>query len=209
MSKNDTQSEMQGDRAAARARERSQFTQIGTVSALAFSLLALVTSIYQTRLMQAQTELMQKQSRASVWPYLSIAENDIHRQGQESFTWRVDNNGVGPAKIESVVVSLDGKPYKTWREIFNVLRPDVPFHAAQSSINGMVLPPSLNRETTVEMVKLDETATAKAFLDAQSRLQIDICYCSVYDECWLARKDVRFAEPVARCEIAGKTEFEE
>jgi hypothetical protein len=209
MSTSDTQGDTRDDgRQGGHAGARAQFTQIGTVSALAFSLLALVTSIYQTRLMQAQTELMQKQSRASVWPYLTISENDTHRAGQESFTWRVDNNGVGPAKIESVVVGLDGKAYKTWRDIFAVLRPDEPFHAAQSSINGMVLPPSLNRETTVEMVKLEDPGRARAFFDAQARFQIDICYCSVYDECWIARKDVRFAQPVARCET-GKTEFEE
>jgi hypothetical protein len=144
-----------------------RFAQIGTASALAFSMLALVTSIYQTGLMQSQTELMQKQSRASVWPYLSLGENSTNKRGEEAFTWRIDNNGVGPARIESVVVSVDGKPYTTWAKVYHALSPDLPFHGAQSSANGVVLPPSLNRETTIEMFKPSDPALARATIDGR------------------------------------------
>ena len=160
--------------------------------------------------MRDQTQIMQTQSRASVWPLIAIGENDTHTAEASLFTWRVDNNGVGPAKIESVVVNLDGKPYRTWKEISAVLAPDRPFHAGQSSINGVVLPPSLNRETTVEMVKLTDPALAKAFFDAQSRFKIEICYCSVYDDCWIATNDDHGKKPaVHSCETVATTQFQE
>jgi hypothetical protein len=190
------------------ARNGMRFAQIGTASALAFSMLALLTSVYQTGLMQSQTELMQKQSRASVWPYISLGENSTNRHGEEAFTWRIDNNGVGPAKIESVVVSLDGKPYTTWDKLFAALAPDIPFHGAQSSVNGTVLPPSVNRETTVEMIKPSDPKLARVVLEAKDRFQIEVCYCSVYDDCWVARLSERNPKPVARCESAGAAEFE-
>ena len=186
-----------------------RFAQIGTASALAFSMLALVTSIYQTGLMQSQTELMQKQSRASVWPYLSLGENSTNKRGEEAFTWRIDNNGVGPARIESVVVSVDGKPYTTWAKVYHALSPDLPFHGAQSSANGVVLPPSLNRETTIEMFKPSDPALARATIEGKDRFQIQVCYCSVYDECWVAKLSERHPRVVPRCESTNATEFEE
>jgi hypothetical protein len=212
VSPNDPSPESQLRRAVLKAARRARATEIGSFSAVIFSLLALVTAIYQTRLMQSQTELMQTQSRASVWPYVSIGENDTRTAGQEAFTWRVDNNGVGPAKINSVVVMLDGQPYKTWKDIFHVLLPDEKtFRSSQTSINGTVQPPSLNRETTVEMIKLDTPAFAKAFLDAmeKKRFQMEICYCSVYDECWTTRISSARAAPVPRCETEGTVQFDQ
>ncbi|MEP6939476.1 MAG: hypothetical protein ABI846_06900 [Rudaea sp.] len=205
---NPEQEQRRGARAAADV-AGMRFTQIGSLSALIFSILALVTSVFQTRLMQSQTELMQKQSRASVWPSISVGENSTDRHGEEAFSWRIDNNGVGPAKIESAVVSLDGKPYATWKKLFAVLIPDKVFHASQSSVNGVVLPPSLNRDTMIEMVKVTEPELARAVLDGKSRFQIQVCYCSVYDECWIAKLSERSPQPVPRCESAGAAEFEE
>ena len=140
----------------------------------------------------------------------AIGENDTHTATEDQFTWRVDNNGVGPAKIESVQVSLDGKPYRNWKELSAVLVPDRPFHAQQSSINGTVLPPSTNRETTIELVKLTDPVLARAFHDAQSRFQIAICYCSVYDDCWTANIQERVRQSsVASCDATGTVQFEQ
>lgn len=187
----------------------TRLAEVGSFAALALSVLALVTSAYQARLMQAQTELMQTQSRASVWPYVTIGKNEDAIAGRESFTWRVDNNGVGPAKIESVEVRLDGKAYRNWNDIFATLAPEQAFHAQTSSLNGIVLPPSLNRETTIEMVKPDSPERAKVFIAAQQRMAIEVCYCSVYDECWIARALKPSNEAVPRCETAGKVQFEQ
>ncbi|MBS0567081.1 MAG: hypothetical protein JSS59_06655 [Proteobacteria bacterium] len=186
---------------------RLRFSEIGSFAALAFSLLALVTSVYQTRLMQAQTELMQTQARASVWPYVTIGKNEDSTPGREAFSWRVDNNGVGPAKIESVRVLVDGQPYRNWTEVFAKIAPDQEFHGQTSSLNGIVLPPSTNRETVVEMVKPNTPERAKAFQTAVPRTTIEVCYCSVYDECWLVRSLQTENKPVPRCVIQGTAQF--
>ena len=195
------------------ASEKPRRRDIGDIAsfvAVALSMLALATSAYQSMLMRDQTQLMQVQSRASVWPSISIGENDTHTPTEDMFAWRVDNNGVGPAKIESVEVSLDDKPYRNWKTVAAVLAPDRPFHAAQSSINGLVLPPSLNRETTVEMVKLTERELALAFHNAQSRFKIHICYCSVYDDCWSTNINDRTKTPSPdHCDTAGTVQFEQ
>ena len=38
---------------------------------------------------------------------------------------------------------------------------------------------------------------------------MDICYCSVYDECWVAHWQKTRVDAVARCETEGLVQFEE
>src|SRR5580765_2265892 len=80
---------------------RSSTAQISSAVALAISLLALAMGAYQTRLMQAQ-------ARASVWPIVSLGLSYFGNRDNGGFTWEVENNGVGPALIKSVTLSLDG-----------------------------------------------------------------------------------------------------
>src|SRR5215472_8195103 len=109
--------------ASDRTSRGSRLAEAGSLAALALSVLALATSAYQARLMQAQTELMQTQARASVWPYVTIGKNEDSTPGREAFAWCVDNNGVGPAKIESVRVLVDGQAYRNWRDVFAKIAP--------------------------------------------------------------------------------------
>jgi hypothetical protein len=67
-------------------------------------------------------------------------------------------------------------PIDALRSILAALAPGQEFHGQTSSLNGIVLPPNLNRETGIEMVNPDTTERAKVFLDAQSRLSVEICY---------------------------------
>ncbi len=48
------------------------------------------------------------------------------------------------------------------------------------------------------MVEPSGPQLARAVLEAKDRFQIQICYCSVYDDCWIARVAERDPKPVAR-----------
>ena len=189
-------------------RKRARFAELGSVVALATSFFALSLSAYQARLMNEQTRLMQSQSRASVWPYVAIGYR-INDEGESrGYTWQISNDGVGPARIESVTMTLDGKPVRHWRELFHALFGDAGVPATYSQVYGRVLPPSTNRETTIDALHLLDMAQAKAFFAAQDRIDMTICYCSVYDDCWIARKQDPNVQPTARCERSG-AQFEE
>ena len=190
------------------ASKRARFAELGSIAALATSLFALSLSAYQARLMNEQTRLMQNQSRASVWPYVAIGYR-INDEGESrGYTWQISNDGVGPARIESVTMTLDGKPVRHWRELFHALYGDVDVPATYSQVYGRVLPPSTNRETTIDALHLLDMAQANAFFAAQDRIEMTICYCSVYDDCWIARKQNPNVEPTARCDRSG-AQFEE
>ena len=189
--------------------KRALIAELSSVVALGVSFLALSIGAYQARLMNMQTQLMQSQARASVWPYISIGYS-LRDEGEKTgYAWEIINDGVGPARIESVTLSLDGKPVQTWKEVFHALFGDEKVLATYSRINGKVLPPDTNRDTTIEAVRIPALEQAKVFYAAQDRLKMTICYCSVYDECWIANRQDPKTKKVDRCETSGTVQFEE
>jgi hypothetical protein len=181
------------ERADARSLQSGRAINPGNALALAVSVFALAIGAYQTHLMQGQ-------ARASVWPFLTIGYTYSNDTDDNGFIWQVDNNGVGPAKVQTVTLSLDGKPMRHWSEVLTALGVTAPTPHSTTSLVGDVIPPSINRETTVPAIRINARDTASRFHDALARLRMEICYCSVYDDCWISRFQHNGAEEVARCE---------
>jgi hypothetical protein len=197
------------DSAKATDRKRSLIAELNSIFALLVSVLALTLGIYQARLMNEQTRLMQGQARASVWPYISIGYSISDSGEKLGYTWEISNDGVGPARIESVTFTLDGASLHRWRDVFQKLFGDAPVPATYSQIYGKVLAPGTNRETTIEAVHIQDIEQAKIFFRAQDRMDMTICYCSVYDDCWVAHRKQPEVQAVARCDTAGTIQFEQ
>ena len=75
--------------------------KIVSFSAILISLMTLVVFIYQTSIQREQQEL-------SVLPYLSIYNSNIEGEG---YSLVLENNGIGPAFIESVTTSYKDSIY--------------------------------------------------------------------------------------------------
>jgi len=180
----------------------------GTLSNLT-SGLALSVSIFALAIGAWQTRLMQGQARASVWPFLSIGYSYSSNTDTDGFVWHIDNNGVGPARIEAVSLSLDGKPMKNWVDVMKTLGATSPINVSTTSFNGDVIPPSLNRETTIKAIRVHQREVAALFKGAVDRFKMDVCYCSVYDECWMAHWQQSKVDAVERCAADGVASFEE
>jgi len=186
------------------AAARQRVTQWGSYAALAISAFALAIGAYQTRLMQTQ-------ARASVWPYVVLGFHYADKGEHPEFALHVENNGVGPALVRSVQVWFDGKPVEHWDKVFDALFPAAMGHgsvnASLSGLASVVIPPSTNRETMIDAVKIADPVAAKAMFDARERLKIDICYCSVYDDCWVAHWLKAKLDSVPACH-EGAQEFD-
>jgi hypothetical protein len=170
---------------------------------------ALTVSVFALALGAWQTRLMQGQARASVWPFLSIGYSYSSNTDTDGFVWHVDNNGVGPARIEAVTLTLDGKPMKSWTQVLKALGATGSINVSTTSFKGDVIPPSLNRETTINAIRVHQREIATLFKNAVDRFKMDICYCSVYDDCWIARWQQPKVDAVARCEGTDAVQFED
>lgn len=80
------------------------------LAALIVSVSALAVGIYEASLQRAH-------DRAEVWPRLEIT-TWVTPTGAEL---RLENTGIGPALIRSVVVTVDGKPQRSWDGVLRAL----------------------------------------------------------------------------------------
>jgi hypothetical protein len=141
--------------------KRIGWAEIGSAVAVVVSSFALFVSFYQAR-------IAERQAHASVWPYLSI-DYDINDQGQRiGFIWTVENNGLGPALIQSVIVSVDDKPQRNWDEVSKALGITKSFSSTMSEVSGRVLPPDTNRETTIDAIHVISAPEAKLLRGTQA-----------------------------------------
>jgi hypothetical protein len=145
-----------------------------------------------------QTALARRQMRAAAWPYLGQGNS---LSGRQTYARTVGSQGVGPARVRHVRVEVDGRAVPTWDAAVLALTGAPPAGYDFSWIGaGRVLAPG----TMDTLLALPAGPQAVAFARAAARrLNVSICYCSVYDECWVAEDRRADPRPVASCPAPG------
>ena len=176
---------------------------IAAISAVVVGVCALGVSLYQATIMRQQqktmfeqSQLMREEQRVSVWPNVAI-ENSYTG---DAFRLRLVNTGIGPAKIGPVRVTLDDKPIFTWTELIHDVYPTGRINYLYSVVANRVMP----ADDFEVIFALSDDAISDLVQASLSRVAIELCYCSVYDECW--RYATRFdgdaiRDPVDGCEV--------
>lgn len=149
-----------------------------------------------------QADATEKMQIATVWPHLNYATGNLDDSGKPVILLTVGNQGVGPAKVEGMEVSYQGKAYRDAESLIKACCVaegwESPF-VITSRLNGMVLRPG--EETN--LIRLDpENATPQVFesLDANRfDVRVKACYCSVFEDCWVMDSQARENEPVKAC----------
>ena len=151
-----------------------------------------------------QSALARQQLRASAWPY--VAQANAYSAGTD-YTRLVGNEGVGPARVRAFEVRVDGRPVPTWNDAVRALTGAGEPNLVYSSFGrGTVLPAGASRT----LLTLPGGERARRFwLEAQTRLETVVCYCSVYDECWRASSEEAEPRPVRACAADPAAAFEQ
>jgi hypothetical protein len=166
------------------------------------SLAAGVAAITAVAVSLYQASLAREQLRASGWPYL--AQSNSYVAGRP-YVRSVSNEGVGPARVRSFSVLVDGRPVPTWNAAVRALTGEGEPNLVYSSFGrGSVLPPGGARELLT--LPAGDRA-AKFWSAAQLRLRTVVCYCSVYEECWRADSRDDEPAPVRECRADSASAF--
>jgi hypothetical protein len=145
------------------------------LTALVVSVSAVVVGIYEAA-------LQRRHDRAEVWPHLELTTFTTPNGASLS----VENTGIGPALIKSVVVTLDGKPTRNWGELLTSMlgrAPSAPF--SNSTIAESAIRPGVK----VTMLGLPNPDMPPEFWRSIHRVAVTICYSSVFDESWMMRDE--------------------
>lgn len=151
---------------------------IVALSALLLSFCGLFIALYEA-------SLVRRAQRASVWPYVEVSGSI----NPGSVAIRVRNSGVGPARVQNAAILYEDGALRNWKEMLRVLGVDrAPGTDYQSLIGNRVLPSDSDEELVFKITREPEHADT---LDPLSQallagnLDIEICFCSVFDECWV------------------------
>lgn len=140
-------------------------------SAVIVALCALIVSVHEGR-------ATREHDRLSVKPYLEI-DFDYTDKGAG---FLLLNEGLGPAVIRSFVVHVDGKPQRTWHTATDALGlPKTHTWFKRVPSPNIIWRP---HDQEQRVFWIDKSPASDQLKEQQHRVDIKVCYCSLYDECW-------------------------
>ena len=182
----------------------------GNKAEMLIAICAVLTSVIALFVAWDQGRVMRAQQHGAVFPVVQIDGFVSTSSDMASMGLRLSNSGVGPALIESVRMLKDGEPVESllpYAERF-----PAGYERSWSSLIGRAIAPGdkvvpLRVDWPHGAVSSDQLNAAAA---DWGRLDLEICYCSVFKRCWIAHGlGKALAEPVKRCERSDTDIFEE
>ena len=168
---------------------------------LLIATLALLASAAASIATVVQTNVVAKQLSASVWPYLTIEPTF----SPDEVSLAVIDDGLGPALIRDVVLTIDGKPQVRWRDALRAiarksptLRKDgTPMRLREHDFgSGSVIRPG--ESATIIDVRGPLVKDLK--IASATSIDMTICYCSILQQCWIVEQVSQDQpKPVADC----------
>jgi hypothetical protein len=156
-------------------------------SALFISLVSLGVAILHGRTMEKMAEANARLVAANSWPFLSYSAGTAITDGVARVHMTVFNTGVGPAKIESAELVWKGVAYRSDEEF---LAACCGFDRTSAAPDSDRLPQEVLRAgEKVPFLEFTRPRSPSVFAALQhamlsSDLQLRVCYCSIFDECW-------------------------
>lgn len=143
-----------------------------------------------------QADATRKIQRSETWPYISYGTSNISDEGVDEVSFKLGNDGVGPARVKQLEFLYDGRPIKSPRQFLQTCCGDPPDHPTpfMSSNPTVVLRPA---ETTqfIRLPKRPENLAVWNKLEQERwKVVIRACYCSIFDDCWVM--DSRVSDPL-------------
>jgi hypothetical protein len=135
--------------------------------------------------------VQRQQVRAAVWPILEYGTSN-----EPKIRFTIDNKGVGPAIIRSVVVRVDGEPVRNWYGALQKLLGPGEYKFTQSTISGHTFSAGESMDVMVPhdpdggpLTFEKSGALWTALNKERGRVAIEICYSSTLGNCWILRRD--------------------
>ena len=179
-----------------------------SLAALITAVAAVVITMEQTKVMREEAELERRNARISVMPSVWVGTHIGDAEGDAYFKVVLSNKGLGPAVLENFAVTYKGEALQNWDALARRMALD--FESPKSFENdtlgssrspvtpGLMLeaggigePLSVHESTDKEGLRL--------LFRGAVHLDVSLCYCSLYGDCFETRL-FRRPEEVEACE---------
>jgi hypothetical protein len=190
------------------ARKRTGIPWLDLTIGASAMLIAVVSLIVALR----QSQIMERQLAASVWPYLQYGTSNQTDDGKAVVSLDVENVGVGPARVHSISLRYRDKPIRGVRELLDACCADLLASEGKpnwsiSTLHDQVLAP--NRPKSFFM--LPNSATNARYWERLNterfKITLKVCYCSVLDQCWMLDSTKDDREAIASCPASRPDDY--
>lgn len=187
---------------------------------------ALLISAVSIFVAYQSNQSMERLTRASAWPFLQLTSSNAGDGGARVLGLGVENVGTGPARVYRYTVEVDDQAVPMDAHLLTeILRAccNAEFEASIAAAGGVL--PVYGAEMSspvsrrflapeggviaMQWPRTEQNATAWDALDRarqEKRIVASVCYCSVFDECWIARSDTFPPQETDSCERADLQE---
>ena len=181
-----------------------------SLAALITAVGAVVITLEQTSVMREEAELERKNARISVMPAVWVATHIGDTEDDSYYKVVLTNKGLGPAVIEGFDVRYKGQPVKNWDELARKMAAsinseksfvDAVLRSARSPVSPGLMLESGGESAPLEVFGGDEPDGIRVLMRASRDLEISVCYCSLYEDCFRTNLFQR-PQPVEVCEVA-------
>ena len=192
------------------------------IAALFVSFLSILIAWHHGEVMKELVHQNEKIVEAESLPYLDIFTSDLDEDHHTpAFRLVVQNQGVGPARVAEVVMTVNARPVPDFKTVVDrCCAPGLLQAAAlgkmqfQGIQNGDVIQSTLRDRMirpgeAVDAIEWRVTPQNQSVIShvksgfSSDQVNISVCYCSVFDECWIRTDQDRRPVPVKQCPVAS------
>ena len=161
-----------------------------SIIAVVLSVAALLTSIIEVN-------FVRQELRSEAWPYIAIYPG----YNAEGFSISMENKGVGPARVRSLLMYLDGELITDLDQaILDTLGEKDAFSYDLYRANNPAPGVMSSGEVTNLFAVPWEPRTRLLTERWSNKIEITSCYCSIYDDCWVASLGQSDPVEVSQCD---------
>jgi len=185
------------------------------------ALSALLISTVSIFVAYNSNQSMERLTRASAWPFIQIGSGNAGAEGEPQLTFAITNVGTGPARIHTFEMLVDGQPLPPGGHLLTRLLQaccEAEFDAAVDRARGSqagALGQELSSPVPERFIapngevfaiiwpRTEQNGALWTALDAarqNGRITMSTCYCSVFDDCWIAHSDSFPPEETKSCD---------
>ncbi|MEO1013953.1 MAG: hypothetical protein AAFX08_02080 [Pseudomonadota bacterium] len=182
------------------------FETVGSIVAMVVGLSALFVA-------WDQAQIMRKQQHASVIPIVNVAGGFSSAADENVMTISIQNDGIGPALVESAQLVVAGAAVSDWSDLSTRLLPDALRSRLDVSLSSAIGVLAAGERLDVLIARWPrDPALEAAFRSLQADVyssmgkttDFGVCYCSVFDKCWRTNSTGAARPiPVSACDNAG------
>lgn len=171
-------------------------------AAIFLSLVSLGVAVLHGHTMERMAEANAQLVQANSWPFLQVSTSNQSDATHGEIGLTLANNGVGPAKIYNARVSYKGAIIQNW-DTFLADCCTVPGEAPLQYGAISASPVVLRAGDSIKLFRVPHPAGDSKAWDklniARSEITYDLCFCSVFDDCWKTDGLTLRPEPAATC----------